>query len=230
MGLFSNSSKKTTTNTANYQYAQDVNLSGGDSELGDGAIVAQHSNLSLIDNSLSSSMSDYSMRDSSTRTANSNNTDSSDNSFTNTQSDYSDRSSRVTTSTTDSSNRSFNDSSTSDYSVKNTMTDNSNRSTNINSVDGGAFSMVSGVMQSVVNAFSSSNAKMLEVVGLNQKETLGSSAALAGRSLDAAFAIKSGVEVAPPEGVTKTKMFDAGVKAVAALTLGFVAYKVFKQK
>lgn len=285
MGLFDRS-KSTSTNTTNnlseyYTETYNSALAGGDSAVGDGANVLQHSNLSTIDNSLAYSMSDNSMTDASRRVANSNNVDSSDNSFTNLMTDNSNRSSSTRNSATysdtsnrsfndsssadnsfttsmadssnrsnnysssdssvhdysmrDSSNRSFNDSSSADNSLHNSMTDNSdrsssdssNRSTNITQTDGGSFGMVSDIMKNVIGAFSTNNSKMLDFVGLNQKESLGTTNALVGRSLDSAMAIKSGSVISEPASQNTAKMVEGGVKIAALAAAAFAAYKIF---
>lgn len=101
MGLFSTSSKNT-TNAYDQSESTTYNtsLAGGDSDVSD-SIVATHSNLSTVDNSLALSMADNSYNDSSTRTSSTDNRDSSNNSFNlNTSgSDYSQQSTTNITST-----------------------------------------------------------------------------------------------------------------------------------
>lgn len=205
MSLFSSDTKKTTNTTTNY-YTDETNtaLAGGDSDVGDSSTVAVNS--SLTDNSLAVSMADYSARDYSVRTANSGNTDSSDNSFKNTQMDY--------------SNRTYKDSGNTDSSIKNTQSDYSNRSINdsgnTNITDGGAFKMVGSIFSKFADSMSSQSQEIIKLAGLNQKETLGTINNVTQRSMDTAFAAKSGGTISESaDNTTKGFLALAVFSAVA---------------
>lgn len=221
MGFFDSTTKKTTNNNFLDQTTTNTTqVSGGDSNIGDGAFVAANSNISTADNSVSFAVADNSLSDNSVRTSSV--TDSSDNSFKNTQMDYSNRTTTDSHEISDNSNRSFNDYSSVDSSLKSEQTDNSNRSLNnsanttysYSSTDGGAFSMVSSAFSKFVDGFTSQNKMMADVIGLNSQKTLDNTNAITARSMDAAFAVKSGSTISEPmPAQTKAYLYFAGALA-----------------
>lgn len=153
-----------------------------------------------LDNSIFARNSDFSSVDNSTAFA--------DNS-------YNDSSVRTaSTDNRDSSNNSFNlDLSGSDYSQQSTST------TNI--TDGGAFSMINGVMGKVIDSLSGNQNKLVELVGLSQKSSLSASNDLVSRSMDAAATNKTVAEVISQDN-GKIKLIAGAALVVAGL---FTAYK-----
>jgi hypothetical protein len=219
MGNLFGSSSKNTTNAYDYSQTSTVNdsFAGGDAELNN-SIIARGSDFSSVDNSLAMSMADNSYNDSSIRTASTDNRDSSNNSL-NMDLSGGDFSSRTDNSVSDSSNNSFNlDLSGSDYSQKTTT------SNTFSSTDGGAFSMVSGVMGKMIDAISGNQNKLVDMVGLSQKSTLSATNDLMSRSMDAAAVSKSVADIVRDDS-GKIKIM-AGVAVVAA---GLFAVYKFKR-
>ncbi|WP_341937202.1 hypothetical protein [Marinimicrobium sp. C2-29] len=212
----------------NQDYNQDYSREYDYSDNSDNSMdvdMEDNSDRSITDNSDRSftDESDYSRSWEDNSDRSSNWEDNSDRSFT----DESDRSFN------DSSDRSFNDSSDSSMTVDfadssdRSATDNSDNSVD-NSVrnitDGGAFDLVGGMGDSVIEFLSENQDNMYEF----SEKVLASSDQVARQSLAGAMNIKAGQAVTEPANQTVRELADTG-KTLAIIAIGgYVASQVFK--
>lgn len=217
----SSSSPKTTTTTTDARTALTTNAGiGGDISdsfvaAGNYGTTAITSNTSNDDNSFRVDMTDQSdnsnwqdFSDYRDQSLNVEMADSSQNTDNSVFMDESDNSLRVNMA--DNSGATNSGNTTNDYSVKSDYK--STTSTTNNVTDGGAFKVIE-----------SSFGKMIDVIGLSQKNTLAASTDLASRSLDAAMAIKRAeVNNTADNQITMTSLKVVGVAAMA-----FAATKIW---
>ncbi len=201
MGLFD---KKSSKNTTTNDYAYDYSVTSVDN-------TVNNSDNRITDNS------DRSFTDNADNSFRVDQTDNSDNSYrnssTNSLSDYSDNSLKVDMVDNSGSSNSGNSS----YSTSS--------STTTNITDGGAFNMVSGVFSKLLD----SQNKFIDMVGLNQKETLSKSNDLVGRSLDAAMAIKK-TEIQGEAVSGISEIATNGLKIVAVVGMAYAATKIWGKR